>query len=98
MTLPNDIEEIRKELQFPLDQIEMAVRADFKCEYCGKDLLESADAYDSWQKDHLIPNGDNSSDNMVLSCKTCNFAKRHSGKEELEKCPDRKSRIDLTRK
>ncbi len=56
----------------------LGVRADFKCEYCGKDLLASVENYKEWQKDHLIPQsagGSDDMDNLVLTCKTCNFIK-----------------------
>ena len=57
---------------------EMGVESDFKCEYCGKDLLLSVDAYKEWQTDHLIPSssgGEDCKSNDVISCRTCNFIK-----------------------
>lgn len=96
--LTPDIERLRKELNFPLEQIEIAIRANFRCEYCDKYLLESVDVYDSWQIDHIVPNGNNDPSNLALTCKTCNFAKRHSRKKELEKCKSRSEKIGLAKK
>ncbi len=95
--LPPTLERLRKELQFPEDQIEIAIRANFCCEYCGKYLLESVDIYDSWQLDHIVPNGNDASENIALACKTCNFAKRNSGEGELEKCNTRSEKIELAK-
>lgn len=36
-------------------QVRAALRADFCCEYCGRDLLASVDDYDVWQLDHVVP-------------------------------------------
>ena len=91
--LPEHLESIRQQLNFPLYQVGIAVRAEFRCEYCGKYLLESIEAYDSWQIDHIVPNRDNSPENLALTCKICNFAKRHSGRKELEQCKTRSERI-----
>ena len=67
------------------------------CEYCGKNLIESVDSYDSWQIDHIIPRNDDPSneeiDNLALTCKTCNFAKRHSSTDALLKGKTRKDKI-----
>lgn len=59
-------------------EAKMGIESNFKCQYCGKDLLESVDNYKEWQADHLIPqslNGGNEVENLVLSCRTCNFIK-----------------------
>jgi 5-methylcytosine-specific restriction endonuclease McrA len=97
-----EIEKLRKKLNFPEEQMAVAVRARFCCEYCGKDLLESVDAYDSWQIDHIIPKNDEPAnehtDNLALSCKTCNFAKRHSKTELLLKGANRSEKIEEARK
>jgi 5-methylcytosine-specific restriction endonuclease McrA len=55
------------------------VEVDFKCEYCGTDLLSSVDAYYSWQIDHIIPQsreGEHLYENIAICCTTCNFMKR----------------------
>jgi len=47
----------------------------FKCAYCGKDLL---DLFDKPTRDHVIPlnkGGDNTAENVVPACKSCNGIK-----------------------
>ena len=82
------------ELHWPKDIVEMGIRAKFCCEYCGKDLLTDVDTYDSWQKDHIIPNGINDPDNLAVSCKTCNFIKRGTDPSTRTEATDRKSLIN----
>jgi len=51
---------------------------DWRCIYCEKDLLETFDAYNSWQWDHVIPQsagGQHVLENIALCCKTCNWLK-----------------------
>lgn len=95
---PDDLEILRRDLKFPLNQIEIAIRANFKCEYCDKDLLESVDSYDSWQIDHIVPDGNDDLENLALACKTCNFMKRHSGKNILENLKTRSEKVAFSRK
>jgi len=94
-------EEARKvlieELQWEEYQIEVGLRADFKCEYCGKSLLESYEHYDQWQVDHIIPNGDNNLENLALSCKLCNFVKRQTDPSSQTDKLDRESLISVAR-
>ena len=51
-------------------------RAEFKCEYCGRDLLSSVNDYKDWQEDHIVPKskgGDNDDvNNLAVSCRPCN--------------------------
>ena len=35
--------------------LELGIRANFKCEYCGCDFFSSINNYDSIQRDHIIP-------------------------------------------
>ena len=60
--------------------VDIAIRADFRCEYCNRDLIDSVNDYDSLQVDHILPRADDREElwNLALSCKTCNFLKRHS--------------------
>ena len=60
--------------------LELAIRANFKCEYCGCNFFATVNDYDSIQVDHIIPTSllcDNSLNNLALACKTCNFIKRN---------------------
>ena len=62
------------------EQVELGIRAGFKCEYCRRDLLASVDDYDAWQVDHVFPSsrgGTQGPENKAISCKTCNFIKRN---------------------
>ena len=38
--------------------IDCAIRANFRCEYCGRDLLASLDDYKAWAQDHVVPRTD----------------------------------------
>ena len=40
LNITDEIKQLRKELNFPEIQMTIAVRAQFCCEYCGKNLLE----------------------------------------------------------
>lgn len=78
-----DIADIKKELislGWGEQTLELAIRAKFKCEYCGTDILESVDSYYSIQVEHIIPKmkeGPDNSDNLAIVCKNCNFIKRN---------------------
>jgi 5-methylcytosine-specific restriction endonuclease McrA len=73
-------EELIQELaKFNWDRtnVELAIRANFKCEYCKKDLLENMDNYKLWQVDHIIPKSSGYVDcenfnNKALTCTQCN--------------------------
>ena len=48
---------------------------DYKCAYCGKSIL---DLPDGLVRDHVIPisrGGDNTKENVVLACRSCNASK-----------------------
>ena len=58
------------------EQARIGIRAGFRCEYCGRDLLESVNSYYSWQRDHIVPKsaaGSGGLANRALACRTCNF-------------------------
>ena len=58
------------------EQARIGIRADFRCEYCGRDLLESVNSYYSWHRDHIVPQSQGGSsrlNNRALACRTCNF-------------------------
>ena len=57
--------------------IECGIRAGFRCEYCGRDLLASLNEYKSWAQDHIVPQkygGAHTFENMAVSCHPCNSA------------------------
>ena len=75
-------EELAKSLmhdfRFSREQVTLGIKASFRCQYCGRDLLESVNAYDSWNTEHVVPTskkGDPGPENWALACKTCNFIK-----------------------
>ena len=57
--------------------IDCGIRANFRCEYCDRDLLRSLDDYKAWAQDHLVPRkagGRDDLSNMVVACHPCNSA------------------------
>jgi 5-methylcytosine-specific restriction endonuclease McrA len=65
-------------LTWPSRDIALSVQHDFRCAFCGHDLVASVEALDLWQIDHLHPKSDARDDaleNLVLSCKLCNWLK-----------------------
>ncbi|HEY2972623.1 MAG TPA: HNH endonuclease signature motif containing protein [Pyrinomonadaceae bacterium] len=62
------------------DQLLLLVlaRADFRCEYCGQDLVASFNDCFNAQKDHLVPKvkgGAENDENLAACCITCNALK-----------------------
>jgi 5-methylcytosine-specific restriction endonuclease McrA len=58
-------------------ELEVFRRADGHCEYCGKDLFASSDAfYFEREFDHIVPTGGDGPENRALACRPCNFIKR----------------------
>jgi len=56
--------------------VRIGVRANFRCEYCDKDLLGSPESFKSWQEDHIVPKrtgiDPDDENNIALSCRECN--------------------------
>ena len=100
MTRDDLIAELRS-LGWSEEAFEIGLRARFQCEYCDRDLLASLDDYDAWQVDHIVPasrEGASHISNYALSCKTCNFLKRHSlPVESIDPVADRKHAIAVIR-
>lgn len=75
-----DIETLINKLQkynWSSEQVLLAIRAECKCEYCGKNMLENIDNYKLWQVDHIIPKssgygGCEEFDNKAIACTQCN--------------------------
>jgi hypothetical protein len=58
-------------------ELDVFRRADGHCEYCGKDLFASSDAfYFEREFDHIVPTRGDGSENRALACRPCNFIKR----------------------
>ena len=56
----------------------VCVRDGYRCIYCGQFLLADFDSWASLHTDHLVPksaDGDESEENLVTSCPTCNSLK-----------------------
>ena len=71
---------MKKEFGFSDVSFEVAKRANFKCEYCGLNILESVYTYELFQIDHIMPvshGGSDTIDNYALACKLCNRIKRN---------------------
>jgi hypothetical protein len=61
------------------DGLARGLRADFRCEYCGRDLLASVEDYfANWHEDHIVPRsagGSDDSENRAVACGPCNRMK-----------------------
>lgn len=85
--------------------IDVAVRAEFRCEYCDKNLIASVDSYREWQHDHIIPKRVRSEnqddiDNLALSCRLCNvnFKGKWDPSHDLSDGASREELIQAARK
>ena len=62
--------------RFPSDPV--LTRSDFRCVYCGKDLLGDPDTLATMTRDHLVAKsagGPDSADNRVACCAACDRLK-----------------------
>lgn len=74
------IKTLKDKYKWSETQIRLGLRAKFKCEYCGKDLLKNIDDYKLWQVDHIRPKSKQGNDdcniddcnNLAISCRQCN--------------------------
>ena len=67
-------DELIAELGWPEWVVDLAIQADFRCEYCQRDLLADILSHDSWQHDHIVPDGDDGPENLAVTCKLCTQA------------------------
>jgi 5-methylcytosine-specific restriction endonuclease McrA len=64
--------------KWSLESLYIGLRADFKCEYCGRDLLGSPADYKLWETDHVVPGNGDTPDNLALACTVCNCKFKNS--------------------
>jgi hypothetical protein len=96
----DDVVKILRPWGWSTPAVDIAIRADFRCEYCSRDLIDSVNDYDSFQVDHILPRVDGREElwNLALSCKTCNFLKRHSiPSDPIDPKVDRDGAIEMVR-
>lgn len=75
MTKKDIVEKLVATGKWSEETARLGIEADFKCEYCGMDLLYSVNNYKLWQVDHIIPTSENGPDiesNKAISCRQCN--------------------------
>jgi 5-methylcytosine-specific restriction endonuclease McrA len=64
------------------EQIDFGLRDNFRCRYCGQDMLDSVNSFRGWTLDHIVPkskldeNVREDPENIALACWTCNIIKR----------------------
>lgn len=94
------LKEHLKGYNFDETNVELALRANCRCEYCDKDLFESIDNYKLWQVDHIIPKyykdasiNHEDFDNKALTCTQCNKDFKNKWNPALE-IGGNKSRVD----
>lgn len=57
----------------------LVIEQNFSCAYCWSSFLDDYNAWNAMQQDHIYPTsrgGDDTWENAVICCKTCNFLKR----------------------
>jgi hypothetical protein len=73
------LKEFAKKYHWNEHTLAVALRARFKCEYCGLDFLASEQNYYLFERDHVLPEskgGEDKYDNLAASCRLCNTIKR----------------------
>jgi 5-methylcytosine-specific restriction endonuclease McrA len=61
--------------------LQLAIRAGFRCDYCGSDFFASVENYYAFEVEHIVPRGrgselDEAPENLTVACRTCNRLKR----------------------
>lgn len=75
-------EDARQELTsrrhgFAAETLDIWLRADGRCEYCGVDVTSSGSLYfHGYHLDHIDPDGGEGLENKALACVVCNIRKR----------------------
>ena len=75
------------------------VRDNYRCIYCGRDMLSSLDDWLSLEIDHLLPtskSGKDEENNRVTSCNVCNKLKSNFDPGNLPE--DKDQQIEIMRK
>lgn len=91
---------IAQDMRWGPTNIGAAINARFRCEYCSRSLLESLDAYYSWQIDHIMPGGGDELENCALSCQPCNHLKhtyRPAGTSRDDRIADARAHVQRKR-
>ena len=66
-------------------------KCNYRCVYCGKDMLTDFDTFMTAQEEHLIPrskDGEDDQDNIIIACFVCNVLRKNwlpDGYEKLSK-------------
>jgi len=74
------------------------VRDNYRCIYCGRDMIASFDDWMSLEIDHLVPSskeGEVKDDNLVTSCNVCNKLKSNFDPGDLPE--DKDQQIEIMR-
>ena len=72
--------------------LDLAIRARFRCEYCGRNIRQSIDDYDGVVLEHIKPKHkypelEYDDNNIAISCRLCNHLK-HTWNPSDQECPD----------
>ncbi|MHC4336280.1 MAG: HNH endonuclease [Planctomycetota bacterium] len=72
--------ELTKKYRWKALDAELWIEEEFRCTYCGRNLLNSLEGYRLGQKDHILPRSKypqlaETRSNLALACQVCNFFK-----------------------